>query len=77
VPHNVIIYTTPTWPHCHTAKEFLSQHGIQYTEYNVADDSKARDAMVNKTGRMAVPTIEVNNEVMVGFDPGRLSRLLH
>jgi hypothetical protein len=33
--------------------------------------------MLNKTGRLAVPTIQVGEEVLVGFDPGRLSKLIH
>ena len=43
---------------------------------NVADDATAREELVTKTGRMAVPVITVDNEVIVGFDRGRLKRLL-
>jgi glutaredoxin 3 len=43
---------------------------------NVAEDSTARDELVARTGRMAVPVITVADEVVVGFDRGRLKRLL-
>jgi len=43
---------------------------------NVADDATAREELVTKTGRMAVPVITVDNEVIVGFDRGRLKRRL-
>jgi len=42
----------------------------------VAEDTTARDELISKTGRMAVPVITVDDEVVVGFDRGRLQRLL-
>jgi len=42
----------------------------------VAEDSVAREELVAKTGRTAVPVITVGDEVVVGFDRGRLKRLL-
>lgn len=43
---------------------------------NVAEDAAARDELIAKTGRMAVPVIVVDDEAIAGFDRGRLSRLL-
>jgi len=40
------------------------------------EDAMAREELVAKTGRMAVPVITVDDEVIVGFDRGRLKRLL-
>jgi glutaredoxin len=47
-----------------------------YTAKNVAEDAMAREELIAKTGRMAVPVITVDDEVIVGFDRGRLQRLL-
>ena len=58
-------------------KEFLSRKGVEYSEHDVAKDQKARDEMVQKTGRMAVPTILVGDRVVVGYNPAELERLLH
>jgi len=58
------------------AKEFLSSHGIEFTAKNVAEDTDARDELIARTGRLAVPVITVDDEVVVGFDRGRLQRLL-
>jgi glutaredoxin len=58
-------------------KEFLSQKGLKYAEYDVAKDERARAEMLRKTGRLAVPTIEVGRDVVVGFNPSELERLLH
>ncbi|MBI1726671.1 MAG: glutaredoxin family protein [Candidatus Rokubacteria bacterium] len=49
---------------------------MEFTARNVAEDPGARDELVAKTGRMAVPVITVDDEVIAGFDRGRLKRLL-
>jgi glutaredoxin len=49
---------------------------VAYTAKNVAEDAVAREVLIAKTGRMAVPVITVDDEVIVGFDRGRLQRLL-
>jgi glutaredoxin 3 len=58
------------------AKEFLSSHGIEFTAKNVAEDADAREEVITRTGRLAVPVITVGDEVVGGFDRGRLQRLL-
>jgi len=58
------------------AKEFLSQKGIPFESKNIAEDETARAELVSRTGRMAVPVIVVGDEVVMGFDRGRLQRLL-
>jgi glutaredoxin len=62
---------------CHAAKELLSSHGMTFTARNIMEDPGARDEVVARTGRMAVPVITIDDEVVVGFDRGRLKRLLH
>ena len=47
-----------------------------FTAKNVAEDPAAREELIAPTGRMAVPVITVDDEVIVGFDRGRLQRLL-
>ena len=72
---NVIIYSTNTWPHCVTAKEYLSGKGIKYTEKNVQSDTEARKELL-AMGYRGVPVIVVDGEEIVGFDKGRLDQLL-
>ncbi len=49
---------------------------MPFTTKNIAEDAAARDELVARTGRMAVPVIVVNDQVIVGFDRGRLKRSL-
>jgi glutaredoxin 3 len=73
---DVKIYTTPTCGYCHQAKSFLTQLGVQYTEYDVSRDEKAAEEMVQTTGQMGVPVIIIDGQVVVGFDRARLQALL-
>ena len=49
---------------------------MAFTARNVAEDAGACGELIARTGRMAVPVIAVDDEVVVGFDRGRLKRLL-
>ena len=58
------------------AKEFLSQKGYEFTEYDVTKDRAALDEMVKVSGARSVPVITACNEVMVGFERNRLEQML-
>ncbi|OGZ43908.1 MAG: NrdH-redoxin [Candidatus Ryanbacteria bacterium RIFCSPHIGHO2_02_FULL_45_17b] len=72
----VAIYTTPTCVYCKMAKELFGEHGIEYTEYNVAQDAEKRNELIERTGQMGVPVITIDNEVVIGFDEEKLRVLL-
>jgi len=74
---NVIIYTTPTCVYCRAAKEFFQENGVQYEEKDVAKDEQARNDMVQKSGQLGVPVIDVGGEIVIGFDESRLKELLN
>ncbi len=73
---NVRIYTTPTCGYCHQAKRFLSELGVDYTEFDVSRDRAAAEEMTRLTGQMGVPVIVVDGQIVVGFDRARLQQLL-
>jgi len=58
------------------AKEFLSQKGYKFADYDVTKDRAALDEMVKISGARSVPVIAACNEVMVGFDRNRLEQML-
>jgi glutaredoxin len=49
---------------------------VPFVDYNVAEDVEARERLKKLTGRMATPMITVDDEIIAGFDRGRLQRLL-
>jgi len=73
---DVVIYSTPTCHFCHAAKEFFKEHNIAYTDYNVAEDAEKRNEMVEKSGQMGVPVIVVGDQIIVGFDEGKIKEIL-
>lgn len=73
---NVVIYTTPTCPYCALAKAFLRDHGVSFVEKNVAADRRAADEMIEKSGQMGVPVIDIDGEIIVGFDREAIKRAL-
>ncbi|OGF62807.1 NrdH-redoxin [Candidatus Giovannonibacteria bacterium RIFCSPHIGHO2_01_FULL_45_33] len=72
----VAIYSTPWCVYCKMAKKYFADNKIEYTEHDVAEDIKARDEMVKKTGQMGVPVIDIDGELTIGFDQMRLKALL-
>ena len=72
----VKIFTTPSCVYCKMTKEFFKKNNIPYEEYNVAQDGKAREEMVQKSGQLGVLVTLVDGEIVVGFDQERLSKLL-
>lgn len=58
------------------AKEFFQEKGIEYTEYDVAADMDKRKEMVEKTGQLGVPVIEIDGQATVGFDKDKIEALL-
>lgn len=73
----VIIYTTPTCAYCKMTKNFLKEHNVAYEEKDVSTDVTARDEMIAKSNQMSVPVIDIDGQILVGFDKAGLSKLLN
>jgi len=72
----VKIYTTPTCAYCKIAKEYFKKNDIEYEEYNTAEDADKRQEMFEKTGQMGVPVIEIDGQIVIGFDKSKVEELL-
>jgi glutaredoxin-like YruB-family protein len=72
----IIVFTQATCPPCHALKDYLTQKGIQYEERDVGRDPAAVQELVNTYKSRTTPTLVVDGEVIVGFDPERLDQLL-
>ncbi|MFH2105192.1 MAG: glutaredoxin domain-containing protein [Parcubacteria group bacterium] len=73
----VIVYSTPTCPYCTMAKDYLKDNKVSFTEKDVAADEAARNEMVEKSDQMGVPVIDVDGEIVTGFDKEKLAKLLN
>lgn len=72
----VTIYSTPTCTYCRATKEFFAEHNVQYTEHNVATDLERRNEMIEKSGQMGVPVIDIDGAIVVGHNKPKLTSLL-
>ena len=73
---NVTIYSTPTCPFCQMAKEFFKEHNIEYTDIDISKDEEKQKEMIEKSKQMGVPVIEIDGEIVVGFEKKQLAKLL-
>ncbi len=73
---NITIYSTPTCVYCNMAKTFFKANNVAFTDYNVATDLAKRKEMIDKTGQMGVPVIDVNGEIVIGFNEEKLKSTL-
>ena len=64
----VKVFSTPSCPWCHRAKDYFKSKKVKYTDYDVSVDEKARNEMIDKSGQMGVPVIMIGKKIIVGFD---------
>lgn len=72
----VKIYTTPSCVFCKMTKDFFKSNNVQYQEFDVASDVKAREEMIQKSGQFGVPVTDIDGNLIIGFDRARLTELL-
>jgi glutaredoxin-like YruB-family protein len=70
------VYSTPTCPWCKKVKEYLNSKNAEFTDIDVSKNHDAVHEMVEKSGQMGVPQIEINGKMIVGFDQAALDEAL-
>ena len=70
------VYTTDSCPWCDKAKNFLKSKNLEYTELNVQDDMEAREEMIKKSRQMGVPVLDINDNIIIGFDKPAILKAL-
>lgn len=71
-----IVYTTTWCPYCQEAKEYLTENGVPYEEKNIELDLKTRAEMIQKSGQLGVPVLEIDGKLIVGFAPTEIDKAL-
>lgn len=74
--HSITIYSTDTCHYCNLAKQYFDKKGVTYTNKNVGADRNAAMEMMMKSGQMGVPVVEIDNQILVGFQPEAFDMLL-
>lgn len=70
------VYTTDSCPWCDKAKAYLKSQNLEYTELNVQDDMEAREEMIKKSRQMGVPVLDIDDNIIIGFDKAAILKAL-
>ena len=70
------VFSSPFCIYCSTLKQFLKEHNIEFEDIDVSQDQEAAKEMIEKSKQMAIPVMEIDGEIIVGFDKKRISELL-
>lgn len=73
---SVLVYSTSTCPFCHKAKEYLAGKGVAYTDINVGEDQTKVQEMMDKSGQLGVPVLDINGTIIVGFNQAKIDEAL-
>lgn len=70
------VYMTPTCPWCKKVKEWLKKKRCSFQEMDVSESDKYRDELIQKSGQVAVPMIDIDGTIIVGFQEKQLEEAL-
>lgn len=74
--HKIILYKTEVCPFCHKAEEFFKEHNVKYKSLDVGADQEAAKEMVEKSGQMGVPVIDIDGQIIVGYNVEAIKKAL-
>ena len=73
---DIKLYLTPTDPWCKKAKEWLKKKKLSFEERDVEESDKFRDEMLEKSGQLAIPLIDFDGKIIIGFQEKALEEAL-
>lgn len=74
--NNVVVYSTPTCPWCSRVKDYLRTNSVNFKEVDVSKDMMGAMEMIKKSGQRGVPVLDIDGNIVVGFDKNSIDRLL-
>lgn len=73
---SIKVYSTPTCAFCTLVKEFLDGKKVPYEVVDLAEHPEKVEEMVDVSGQLGVPVTVIDDQVVVGFDRGKLESAL-
>lgn len=70
------VYSTPACAYCVTLKKFLTEKGIEFDNIDVSEKEEFLQEMIDKSGQMGVPVIDVDGQIVIGFNKEKIVKLL-
>lgn len=73
----VKVYSTPSCAYCFTLKQFLRNNNIGFEDIDVSKNQEALEEMIKKTGQLTAPIVDIDGQIVIGFDKEKISKLLN
>jgi glutaredoxin 3 len=74
--HTVLVYSTPTCPYCVRLKQYLTDNKVAFENFDVGTDQAKADEMVQKSGQMGVPVLDIDGKIIIGFNKPEIQKAL-
>ena len=71
----IVVYTSSKCIYCHKVKDYLKEKKLSFDERNI-DNPAYRDELINISGQMGVPVVNIKGDIIVGFSKKRMDELL-
>lgn len=71
-----IIYSATWCGFCHAAKQYFDKLGVQYEDRDIESNQAYATESVDKSGQMGIPVIDIDGEIIVGFDRPKIDAVL-
>ncbi|MBS3813169.1 MAG: glutaredoxin family protein [Candidatus Bipolaricaulota bacterium] len=75
--HDVTIYTTPSCPYCSAAKDYFDENDVSYTDYDVSQNREKAVEMIEKSGQRGTPVIDIDGNIVIGFNKEKIQSLVN
>ncbi len=72
----VKVYSTPSCPYCIRAKQYLKDNAVDFEDVDVSMNEEAAEEMIKKSSQMGVPVIDIDGELIIGFDKDKIKKAL-
>lgn len=72
----IIVYSATWCAYCHAVMAYFDKQGIKYEVRDIEKDKQASKEIVDKSGQMGIPVIDIDGTIIVGFDRARINTVL-
>lgn len=73
---SVTVYSAPWCGYCSAVKHYFDTKNIAYTEKDVDEHREYAEEAVQKSGQMGIPVLDIDGQIVVGYDRPTIDRLL-
>jgi len=74
--HDVVVYTTSWCGWCRKTVSYLTKRGVSFENRDIEAERMWRQELKQKTGSTSVPMVEIDGQIIRGYDPERMAQLL-